>query len=217
MSAIAAIVKDDRIHLLSDAAFYDWRDGVLLKIAPKIWPVPGLNAAFMTRGPARAFSAFSDLCAAMEFEAFDQLLAVAPDMFVALGRVMEGEGFEILVAGFSESSGEPVALFYCTNQGYEEIEPGIVYRLGGVSQFGLDGGDFPAASDFEPAVHALPAFEKARRHVEDISCGQAESPVIGHAVGGGVLHIELTTNGCSGGWLHMWEDVVGERIRLETG
>ncbi|MCM2399429.1 hypothetical protein NBH19_25415 [Rhizobium sp. S95] len=211
MSGMLSVVQKDRIHLVADAAFYDPDTGILTGIGPKIWPFPKINAAFSSRGSALSFPLFRHLLEAIELATFDDFVSVAPDAFQSLYSMLGAETCEVMVAGFSTARDRPEVYWWCNHKGWDGLEPGNVYRLEGVSQFGLDRDDLPSAEAFTP-TDAVSAFQKGREHLSDLHCGAADVPFMAHAIGGGVLHIELTADGCNGSWLHEWPDVIGEKI-----
>ena len=214
MSAMAAIIKDDRIHVLSDAVFYDSDTGVVAGFDMKIWPVARLNAVFSSRGIKLASSVFSAICSRMDFETFDDLAALLPDVMETFDAHMGGNAAEIMVAGFSESRQRPEVYVWISHAGGgDDLHRKTVYFfLEGCIQFGLCLEQWPTASEFEPERDALPIFEGARRRVMDLQCGQAAQEVLGHSIGGALCHVELTATSATGKILHRWPDRIGERI-----
>lgn len=105
-------------------------------------------------------------------------------------------------------------LFRCTSSGYDSLQPLATYRyLEGVVTFGPDLDDFPDAAEFDAIQHGVPAFERARRHPDDLHCGEGEVPFIGHAVGGFIQHTVVRRDGIETAIIHEWcDDCVGKPI-----
>ncbi|MCJ7995901.1 hypothetical protein J5N58_08195 [Rhizobium cremeum] len=211
MSAMLSVVQQDRVHVFADAAFYAPDTGVLTGIGPKIWPVHGIHAVFTSRGDAAAFPMLDGILREIKLTRFDDLVWLLPHVFEDLHNRLSGQTCEVMVAGFSAARNRPEVYWWCNHKGWDGLEPGNVYRLEGVSQFGLDRDDLPSAHEFKPA-DAVSAFQKGREHLNDLHCGESGVPFMAHSIGGGVMHVELTADGCSGSWLHTWVDVVGEPI-----
>ncbi|MFG1399914.1 hypothetical protein [Roseixanthobacter pseudopolyaromaticivorans] len=205
-----SVVQSDRIHVLSDAAIYDRRTGVLTDLAMKILPLPRANAVFSSRGSAEAFAWFWAACSLTNYEGHDGFRRAADDVWEEFQRIAPGVSCEVMVAGWSDAAGRGEVLYRCAEQIHEGLPPGAWYVLGDVAAFGFDLDVDPAS--FDPVVDALPAFQHARREVNDLSFGRGE-PVWGHGVGGWVSHVVVAPGGepeCE--TLHMWPDVVGDRI-----
>mgnify|MGYP001068701721 CR=1 FL=1 len=216
MSAILAVQKEDCVHVLADAAFYD-RDGTLTSFHPKVLQVPRANAVFASRGIAMAFPLFAATCREFDYEGFDNFVRnAAEDVFRVMdgvfAREAPGRGYEIVVAGWSEKDGCARTLFHSAISRYDTLPAGPVYLLGERATFGvaLD----CSAVEFDPQVHGVRAFEDARRTRCDLTCGEGE-PVWGHSVGGYLNHAVVSPAGVDWDVLKFWPDTVGEKIKPE--
>jgi len=84
--------------------------------------------------------------------------------------------------------------------------PEVVYH-------GVDADDFPAPAEFDPDAHALAIFENGRAALNDMECGEATEPVMGHCVGGWLQHSTITADDMVTRAIHMWPDVPGQKIQ----
>jgi len=102
MSAVLVVPARDRIHVMTDAAFYD-AEGVLLATAPKIYALPRTRAVFTSRGPIEAFPAFLAACDAVDYDGLDGLAAKLAEIWGNFETLMGGfaDPLEIVIAGWS--------------------------------------------------------------------------------------------------------------------
>ena len=217
MSAMLAVTKPDCIHVMADASFYD-KQGTLTYFLPKVREVPRANAVFASRGRAMAFPLFLKVCEEFDYNTFDEFVSscAAENVFKVMdgvfAEVAPGEGYEILVAGWSDERKRGEVLYHSTLDLHEGLEAGTVHLLGDVAGFGVVAGC--EAAEFDPRVDGLKAFDEARRTLCDLSCGLGE-PVMGHSVGGYLNHAVVTPAGVAWDVLKFWPDTVGEKIRPE--
>lgn len=213
MSAIAAFAESDRIHLLADGAFYD-TDGVLTDIRMKIWQIPGTQAVFSSRGSEIAFPAFALAAAGGEHSDFDGLVSDLDAVWSRFDDLMAGEPGEMVLAGWSKERRCPVVLFRHTivdGPGPVDCAPGVTYILPGRSGFGIDFNDLGDAWNEGCAVAA---FERARALRYDVTYGLGTEPVMRHAIGGHIVHAEVSASGIRVETIRHWsEDVVGAHIQ----
>lgn len=217
MSAILAVIQNDKVHLLADGAFYDPDSGVLTDVECKVRAVPGLNAVYSSRGISLAFELFEVCCRRFDFQTFDELVAALPTVLNAHDTALQSIGHigsEIVVAGWSESRGrgEVYARQSHTDDNLQ-MQRGLCYRwVEGRIAFGIDFNDLPKHEAFVPG-DAVEAFQLGRKTLVDLHCGESSVPNMGYAIGGAISHIEIGPDGYnSGGILHHWPDLIGEPI-----
>lgn len=209
MSAMAAVIKGEEIHIFADAAFYDYETGVLTAIHPKIWQIPHINGAFVSRGCGRAFFALQEVLALEEWYSWDQLKASLPVVWDCFDKLMDGDEGDVMLAGFSDEHNRPEILYRTTGEAYEHFQPGHTYiYTEGFTSFGCD-----MALGDDPCQQAIEAFEKARNEKYDISFGRTDRPVMAHAIGGRLQHAVLNRTGCTVETLLKWPDEVGRTIQ----
>ena len=214
MTVMAAIVKTDRVHVLADAANVCMENGELMGVAKHILPLGRLNAVFVARGPGCAPEGMVGMiCAEWDHDSFDGFLADLPEM-MEFYREHEDDDFpaDLLFAGFSEKRRRPVAVgWHSQKEPQNGMKPGELYVVeSGVISFGLPG--LPAAEEFEPAKHAIPAFEQARREKLNLWYGMGGQVSMGYRIGVGISHAEVTESGVKSAWLKHWPDRIGKRI-----
>ncbi|TCK27977.1 hypothetical protein EV667_1973 [Ancylobacter aquaticus] len=216
MSAMLAVVQSDRVHVMADAATYDPADGVVTAFRHKIVPLPMANAVFSLRGITGCFREFYKACLLADIEGFDGFRRAADDVWETFeAGLPEGMDCEIIVAGWSDQHARGEVFYRCTDTVHDNLPAGCWFVLGNRCAFGVDLDDIPEDSVFDPVEHGVPAFERARAHIDDLSCGRGE-PVMGHGVGGWVSHVEIVPGLMpDGDVLHVWPDVVGEKIAPE--
>lgn len=218
MSAVLVVQRPDVIHVITDAAFYD-EAGVLLYAAPKVFPIGDLSAVFTSRGSSKAFPAFSEAVERVAPDSFDGFLERLADVFATYDAIMAEIGEpddagEIVIAGFSEASGEPFVLWrpLASCRWHPEIEAGKTYRMSGRLFLGGDPETLPEAKAFDRAA-GVAAMEAARLVEHDLTCGAGAEPVMGYCIGGFIAHAEIRPDGGSIEMAHDWRDPVGELIR----
>lgn len=217
MSALNVFLFPDVIHVWTDGALYD-ADGTLLMSTTKVGPLPHLNAAVMTRGPALALPLLTH-CLGVLFSTFDDLvvgLSEAVAQFVTyqgevLGECSHGTTFEVVVAGWSESRGQPEAylvrsadLGRVSMLGSEHVSPAndiLVERMKG---------EFPGSTQAD-----LRTIDVARRLMElqrEIRVEQVEGQGKICGVGGFCQVTTITPAAIMTGIVRRWPDVVGEKM-----
>lgn len=206
---MAAVIKGDEIHLFADAAFYDYETGILTAIHPKIWQIPHINGAFVSRGCGCAFLILQELLSLEEWSSWDELKASLPLVWACFDKLMGDDEGDVMLAGFSDEHSRPEILYRTTGEAYENFQPGHTYiYTEGFTSFGcnMERGD-------NPSQQAIEAFEKARNEKYDISFGRAQKPVMAHAIGGRLQRAVLTRTGSTAATLLKWPDEVGKLIR----
>ncbi|KAB2801015.1 hypothetical protein F9K87_06165 [Brucella anthropi] len=210
MSAMAAAIVGEKIHLFADAIFYD-DDGIVSAIHPKIWKVPGLNASFISRGQGRAFPYFQMIVQECGFETWDELKSGLPEVWETLDALMDYTPMDIMIAGFSEKNDRPEVLYRHTVKSNEDgvLAAGNTYiYTEGAFSFGCS---IEYAEDI--CAEAIRAFERSRNEKCDINGFHAgRRSTFAHAIGGRLQHVELTREGDRGEVLLVWPDEIGKRI-----
>lgn len=209
MSAMAAAIAGEKIHVFADAAFYDYQTGILTDIAPKVWEIPSLNAVFVCRGVQYAFPVLQRIFAQYAWESWDELKAALPIVWECFDKIMGGNVGDVLLAGFSEEQDRPEILYRTTGEAYEGFQSGYTYLYTeGCMSFGcnIDNGE-------DPCCQAITAFKKARQQKHDIALGRTNQPIMAHAVGGTLTHTTLTRTSVAAEALIEWPDKVGEVIQ----
>lgn len=212
MSMMATVIRPDRVTLYADGAFYDPDTGVLTNIARKVWLLPGMQAAFSSRGFALHFPVFAMVVRDLGFKSFDELVAGLDDVWRAFDLMVEGTTGEILIVGWSEKFGKPVALFRCTHGSNEALDPGRTYVFDdGVVSFGCSADLWAMPQDIDDA-EAVRVFSLARKHIDDLHCGESDQPFMGYSVGGRIDKVTVTADAVRLDHVHDWPDVIGEPI-----
>lgn len=96
MTAINVLKTDDAVHLLTDGLV---GAGGAFGTVAKVMPLPHLNAAIATRGPARLLGLMS-LLLCVETSSFDDLAAVLRRLQWICGQMSESWQVETLAAEF---------------------------------------------------------------------------------------------------------------------
>ncbi|MGV1783403.1 MULTISPECIES: hypothetical protein [Agrobacterium] len=217
MSAIAAVIQPDAVHILSDGAFYDPETGIVTGLGCKVRKIPNVPAVYSSRGASIAFPIFESICETSQFRKFDEVVAVLPallNLHDSYMKLFGKEGSEIVVAGWSESRNRGEIYARQSHSDTDQLARGECYKwTEGRVCFGVDWEDVPDPQYFTPAG-AVEAFQRFRETPHDLHCGEREEPNLGYSVGGGVYHCEVTTDGASDtSKVHEWpEDVVGQKI-----
>lgn len=212
MSMMATVIQSDRATLYADGAFYDPRTGILTHIDRKVHALPGMRAAFSSRGVALHFTIFSMVVSDLGFKNFDELVAGLEDVWHTFDVMASGIPGEILIVGWSEKQGKPIALFRCTHDGHEGLDPRNTYLFDdGVTSFGCSADLWKAPQSINDA-EAIRVFELARNDITDLHCGETENPVMGYSIGGHIDKVTITGSNVRVTRIHEWPDVVGEKI-----
>lgn len=207
MSAVMTLVERDCVHVISDAAFYD-QDGILSHTMPKILPVPGANAVFASRGPAAAYLAILTALDEADYTDFDSLRRQIEQIAVRCDEILEGQPFELIVAGWSEEYGCGQVIFRQTHGAcVHPTEPGVCYLMGDRSGFGVD------IAHHWDRDEVLAKFEKARALAVDLTCGRGDQPIMGFSIGGYVWSAVIRPDAAPKfAQLHTWPDRIDEKI-----
>jgi hypothetical protein len=136
MSAINVIRQSRAVSVLTDAAAYT-REGKIIAVAVKCWPLPHLNAVAAFRGPLLAAPLFVSACLCGEvFTSYDDmrdriaesvrhLLQTYAPMFEAVDA--PAELVDVVIAGWSETRGAD-SFIVCNHTRYG-VEPFTVVQL----------------------------------------------------------------------------------------
>lgn len=228
MSAMTATVQHDKIIMMSDACFYD-EDGTIAFFDHKVFPVPGLpNAAFSSRGAKMAFDLFITVCLHHKLEdwedfVFEKLTAIWSDfdalMLEAGRRGGQQVSAELMIAGWNNKKNRGEVLFRhnhpvkLSQKNGEGLIAGRTYfNLLGHFACGPDSALMGNPSNFDPARRGIRAFNTAREALNDLTCGQRETPVLGHSVGGWIDSTVITPTSVVTTTIHRWPDTVGAKI-----
>lgn len=218
MSAIAAVITDDSVHLLADGAFYDPDTGLVTGLECKVRKIPNVPAVYSSRGAAVAFPIFENICENSQFRKFDEVVAVLPallNLHDSYLNLFGKKGSEIVVAGWSESRNRGEVYARQSHSDDAPMARGECYKwTEGRVSFGVDLETLPVPEEFEP-VRAVESFQRFREALYDLHCGARAEPNMGYSVGGGVYHCAVTAEGTSDvSRVHEWsEDKVGEKIQ----
>ena len=215
MTAMAAIFKPDRAHVLADSATCKLGNGRLHYFEMKIVRIKDIDAVVVIRGVRTCYHSFEMACRETEFDSFDTLLDQLPAMIEHFGLSMFGLEGEVMLVGYSDARQKPVAVFlYDHDRGIEGLERGKLYFFDqGVVSFGFPPGAFPDAESFDVDQHAIPAFEAARQEPFDVSYGcNSGRRTMAHGIGGNVAHVELGRDFLRGDIVAQWPDRIGEKI-----
>lgn len=212
MSAYIAQRKDDRVVILSDAAYYD-RELIIRRISSKIEDIGKFNSVMISRGDM-------DPCVKL-LHGIRQMWQAASTFDIAiialerqLSRINIGgdqKPLEFILAGISETGGP--MLFAWTNRKADGMEPHKLHTIRNVIQCGFvpDEGERLAAFEERGGIDGLglKMMELFRRVESEplISGGKR-----GHIVGGFVERADVTEKGVSRQIIKRWNDRVGSPI-----
>jgi hypothetical protein len=227
MTAINVLKQKAAVHVMTDGAHYA-ANGMLVGIAPKIYPLPHLRAAVATRG-SKAMHIMGPDALGNCFETYDELKLSAVDrMRDIVGMLDEifkatafGSDFDLIVAGWSESSG-PDSYLVCNHARHGQ-PPWTVVELGAFSLTPSDASihakvfaGFPkdaGADDLDPDLEAVRVLQIQRSAL--LPCGPDDVPM--HTVGGFAEITTITERSIESRVVHRWpEDRIGERIDAEA-
>lgn len=242
MSAFLIVRQSKAVHLLSDAARWN-PDGVVTSFQSKLRTLHGSDGAMTMRGDSEAISEIAAQATAFPAPC-DQLIIALP-ILLKLAEVnleskigaVRARNYELVIVGWSKYADAPVTFFVTGNpfskvQGYNNSEPGNVYKIGaplwGMPPIGDDAlarNGFVAPSDiesFDLRRDGVAWFEATRREPCFSINDSLPVPVVdGHLIYGGPLSyviggfveaVTVTHDGASKQLLHTWPDRVGEQI-----
>jgi hypothetical protein len=217
MSAMTATIQEDRIIMLTDAAFYK-PDGTLTRLASKTLQIPIIPAAFSSRGADVAFHVFALAALSHRMETWDDFVAASDDVladFESMFRaIAPKESCQLMMAGWSADHDRGEVLFRTLHPQYG-LAAGTTYFWCGPchATFGIDGAMMGDPVRFDARRHGIAAFEDARMTSVDLTCGQATEPVMGHSIGGWIDATEISAAGVATSRLHTWPDEIGHKIK----
>lgn len=118
MSAIAALIEKQRVHLISDTAAT--HRGRLMGHCVKTFPIPHLGVAISIRGNTKSARTIAHLIG--EYDDQDEMRAQIPLRLRALGGILTKlwpmrYGFDCIIAGINH--GKPFAWLISSKTGYE--------------------------------------------------------------------------------------------------
>lgn len=221
MSTINTIITPSKVYMMTDAATYDARTGILKSIAPKAFRIGNINAAFSSRGTDVLNILLEKYFDALPAKSYDDLRRnyinkAADEIDAIVNAYMGGRGYEVVIAGWSDERDAGEVLAWQTTGKWDHLPVGkIGVYFDGILTCGTEPEKFEGiekAEDFCPVKHGIPAIEHARRMSDDLSLGELPEPVIGHGIGGYIQLTTVTRRGVTREKIHEWPDVVGERI-----
>jgi len=217
VSAIAAVIQSDAVHILADGAFYDPATGIVTALDRKVRTIPNVSAAYSSRGAAIAFPLFEAICETHQFRKFDEVVTVLPallNLHDSYLNLFGAEGCEMVIVGWSESRKRGEIYARQSHSDTNQLVRGECYKwTEGRVCFGVDWKDVPDGDGFTPAG-TVQAFQRFRETPHDLHCGEREEPHMGYSVGGGVYHCAVTAEGASDvATVHEWPDMVGATIQ----
>jgi hypothetical protein len=221
MSALVAVCKSDRIHILTDAACTWLANGTVSRFVSKqnTTAVPGCIIACMSYMPIA--ERFAELAAA-RCRDFDALVAAADQIWRETLEIVPGEGLDpedgklgVAFAGWSVERNWPEAHVIDLAESPKAFECSM-FALGPtkaaddiVEAFIAKFGDAP--DSFDPIRDGIATVEELRRRcLTEFDHGAFP------LVGGYIEHSEITRAGISTRIIHRWPDRVGENICLEA-
>jgi hypothetical protein len=213
MSAYIAQKKNDRVVILSDAAYYD-RDLIIRRISSKIEEIGHFNSVMVSRGDM-------DLCVKLlhgirqmwqAADHFDIAIVALEQQLNRLDIGGDQRPLEFILAGVSETGGP--MLFAWTNRKVDGIEPFILHRIENTIQCG-----FVPAGEHLAAFEAKGGIDGMGLEMMELSRRVESEPLIsgsrrGHVVGGFVERADITASGISKATIKDWHDRVGFPISI---
>jgi hypothetical protein len=229
LTAINILVQADSVHLVSDGASYG-AEGLLVSAGPKVFPLPHISAAIGTRGPAIALPLLAHFIG-HGATSYDGLKADIADLLrSALAQIEEvlalctmGARFEVVIGGFSETTGPDAYMIACDADGVvssiTEIPelgfmPSSIPELDDLVTFAAmqrqartmlsqHCPDFPSSiGEFDPEEFGLRAIEIQRAAKFDDLCG----------VGAFAQITSVRASGIETKILRRWPDQIGKPL-----
>jgi len=226
MTAINVFLRRDRAIMMTDATVYP-RNGEVIGMGTKAFPMPKINAVLAARGAQRAAM---DLAFKMSmiYDDYDHMAAKAArdlarwheEAVVSLAHEVQ-QDIQVVVAGWSERLRRPAGFLYDSSGDGEfahmdELDDVQAPALDDIEEarlrsIGCEPGVHFTTATFDPVKHGIPLMEAQRRMkivIPDIAGNQSI-----HIVGGHILLSEVSRNGISQRVIHQWPDEPGELIR----
>lgn len=227
MTAINVFRQYARLSIISDAAAYD-REGYVLAMASKCFPIPHLRAAIATRGTCLVTALYAAQFGC-RFQTFDEMVSRGSTFaeevydlnFAGIAASGEPE-IDMVVCGFSESRGRPeVYMLSSTDRhGFEpwtlvEVADPVLAMPEPTAEH-IDTMPFPSdAERIEPVKYGIHLLEGQRALKLPIAVDSDDASY--HLVGGFALLTTITLDGVTQRIVHRWdEDEVGKRIEPQN-
>lgn len=241
MTAINIVKQRDRVHVITDAAY--WRaDGTVICFGPKMFPLPNLPAVIATRGPTTALFEFG--LRFSEFKSFDDMVDriedVLPGIYdTCLQQFGEQLGamvnVDLILAGWSAARNKPEAYFIHSEPNFCPSEERAAELLADGDVINPDA--FELQELTAPVVFAPTVLHEKRAEAGfDEYANERDYPtMLGHmrkllelqrrevgnwdgvefhAVGGYATIATVTKDGIEQSVFHRWpEDKIGELIQ----
>lgn len=219
MSAFYAVVRDDKIEMLTDGAVYE-DDGTLTAIKRKVWYSDKIPMAITGRGASKAVElmAFAflltDVVGSVDNTIDGITKALEKLAEKAAATDVQPAVIEMLVAAISETRGP--MLLYASNAnayGFDWLEPYKLYDVG--AEWG--GGAIPDVSGLDGSDGlrncGAELFSRMRR-IPGPNPAKPDLPEV-YGIGGHVDLTTITANGVTVERLVEWPDVIGRKIEPE--
>lgn len=218
MSTMNAIVAPGQVSVLTDAAIYDWRTGILTSIESKAFVPEGINAVVSTRGLKIVNQIMQCAFDGLRSKSFDEFRDLYLEKTVSalkflMDTIAPGHDYEVMISGWSDENNRGEILFWHT---YKNAEWPAAYDVI-LSEDAIFQGveyDFSAndLSTFDPRIDGVALIEHGRGERYDLSLGSMSNAVIGYAIGGFIELHTVTANGVTSEVIHRFNDRVGEMI-----
>jgi hypothetical protein len=241
MSVISIVRCQDHVVIGGDGVAYD-DDGVILRIAPKVFPLPELNMILGNLGAGGITEALCIRLRSLGFTNFDEVLPTLPrhaedelDNYCMHYGIADAS-ITLVVAGWSDERQrfESYRLYSYpkplvddeTRQVVETVEPWTLCPTPEVwvSTFtdmetlqacGLDWGVNNDSLSMAAALVAAARTVSGLRSPEDFVDGMSNA---GHYAVGGFIQLRVLRRDFGGTWIvHRWPDVVGQRVDPDAG
>jgi hypothetical protein len=211
MSAYIAQRNNDRVTILSDAAFYD-KNLIVRRIGSKIEEIGKFNSVMVSRGDLdiclKSTNGLRQMWRAADH--FDIAIVALEQQLNRLNIGGDQRPLEFILAGVSETGGP--MLFAWTNRKVEGIEPHKLHIIRDVIQIGF----VPSAEHLE-AWHERGGIDGMGIEMMELMRNQVSEPITsgsksGYIVGGFVERVDVTQDGISRRIEKDWGDQVGQPI-----
>lgn len=235
MSAFIALVREDRIEIVSDGANYDL-SGRMMAVTEKVRVFPDIPMAIWGRGSntivngaAAMVKTLGPLYGLIEQNTFDEAAKRLESVFATrlksrIGDEMpDGCHSEVFMAGFSEHLGHPVIVcmrtFAWEGGDGSQFEPWKVYMMpspwfgGPLIAAEVAKELYGSPNKFESIglePHAVQLMQTMREQ-KDINPTAPHLPPM-HGVGGHVQFVSVSRDSVDSRIIHCWDDPIGEVI-----